>query len=268
MIETSPLITIVIPVKNRFRELSATLAAACKQSLPVEIIIIDDNSDEKGLDAVVRQYSNIVPIRLEKNTKKGVCSARNQGLMLARTKYVAFLDADDIWQPNFLVQMLAHLEKYPDSIGAMALSTPLIENGFPLLLRMKIRIVNWAKRCLLRLMHLLSGQLSPDAPFLGQLSHMLFVRENLPLFDENLFMAEEWIFVYEVLKKGRISIKPEILLYFKYSLKSTTFSTKHNSVASKQNIYFDLIKSISQDHPNSIFLKFFVFYTKYFLIIF
>ena len=101
-------VSIIIPVYNAEQFLPQCLDAVLRQTLPeIEIILINDASID-GSQAVINQYllrdDRIQAIEWEEN--QGVSAARNAGIEKATGEFVIFLDADDYWQGD---QMLEHL---------------------------------------------------------------------------------------------------------------------------------------------------------------
>ena len=93
-------ITVIIPVKERLNLLKSALISINNQSLiPKHVLIIDDASSEKI--SINRKYNfNYKIIRNKKNI--GVSETRNKGIKLCKTKYVCFIDTDDLWKKNKL----------------------------------------------------------------------------------------------------------------------------------------------------------------------
>lgn len=85
--------------------------------MPNELLVID-NADDPETENIVLGYSQIakIPVRYISETKRGVSAARNRGLKEAAFDYVAFLDDDDIWLPNHLVDFL-NLSRNFNDIG-------------------------------------------------------------------------------------------------------------------------------------------------------
>ena len=101
-------VSVIIPVYNAEQFLPQCLDAVLRQTLPeIEIILINDASID-GSQAVINQYllrdDRIQAIEWE--TNQGVSAARNAGIEKAVGEFVIFLDADDYWQGD---QMLEHL---------------------------------------------------------------------------------------------------------------------------------------------------------------
>jgi glycosyltransferase involved in cell wall biosynthesis len=78
----------------------------------LELIIVDDGSSDGTLDRITRIADPRVRIIRQQNA--GSSSARNAGIRLARGKYIAFLDGDDLWRPEKLKKHLALLETHPE----------------------------------------------------------------------------------------------------------------------------------------------------------
>ncbi|HDO1382727.1 glycosyltransferase family 2 protein [Aeromonas veronii] len=115
MLEKSMIdVSVVIPFFNSEKTISRTLLSICHQSLlPREVIIIDDcSANPERLNHIVSQFSKQLNIKCIFQTKNnGAAYARNIGVDLASSSYIAFLDSDDVWHPKKLeVQYLFMLE--------------------------------------------------------------------------------------------------------------------------------------------------------------
>jgi glycosyltransferase involved in cell wall biosynthesis len=113
----NPLVSVVIPAYNAAGHIADAVRSVLAQDLQdFEILVVNDGSpDGAALQHAIAPYMN--QIRYLTQSNGGAGSARNRGIMNARGKYVAFLDADDVWLPNFLSTMVALLRSAP-SAGA------------------------------------------------------------------------------------------------------------------------------------------------------
>lgn len=92
---------------NCAKYVSQAIDSALIQEIPLEILVLDDNSDDDA-DEVMEQYKDDPRIRyLKSELHTGVAQTRNRGVSLAQGEYIAFLDADDYWMPDKLKKQLA-----------------------------------------------------------------------------------------------------------------------------------------------------------------
>ena len=92
------LVSVVIPVYNAEAFLEETLLSVINQTYPnIEIVAVDDGSKD-GSIAILEKYKEHV--RIIKQPNSGAATARNKGVQEARGEWIAFVDADDIWDLN------------------------------------------------------------------------------------------------------------------------------------------------------------------------
>lgn len=104
-------ISVIIPCYNAERYIGATIDSVLAQGLDdLEIIVVDDGSKD-GSIALVRDCFPTVRVVAQANG--GVASARNNGIACARGRWVAFVDADDIWLPGKLQAQFAAMAASP-----------------------------------------------------------------------------------------------------------------------------------------------------------
>ena len=101
MERTQALITIVVTVYNTERYISRCLESLLHQdSQQFELLVVDDGSTDKSLQACRAVLPDGMNARLERRPHGGVAQARNYGLTNVRTKYALFLDGDDALEPG------------------------------------------------------------------------------------------------------------------------------------------------------------------------
>jgi len=106
-------VSVVIPMFNAESWIRETLVSVAQQTtLPEECIVVDDGSTDGGPE-VVEQFIEMVgePFRLIRTPNDGVAAARNVGIDASSGRYVALLDADDLWCPEKLERQVALLER-------------------------------------------------------------------------------------------------------------------------------------------------------------
>lgn len=207
----SPVVTIVIPLYNGGRFIRATLLSVVAQEFQrFEVIVVDDGSEDDG-PQVVRALSD-PRIRLVSSPHLGVAEARNTGASLASTgsSFLVFLDADDLWQPRTLEQLIGALERRPDAAGAFVLADYIDDDG-------KVLRPGDFPRHMRGRLDLQDGRLVPrdttadvrwDHLFLANLVYppsCLLIRRTAFLnaggFDGR-FLAEDWEFVVRLARQG------------------------------------------------------------------
>ena len=112
-----PLVSIVVPVYNVEKFLDICIPSIIKQDYTnIEIILVIDGATDGSLQKCLyykEQDSRILVIKKENG---GVSSARNLGIDEAHGEYLAFVDADDYVEPNYISALVHKLNEYPDSV--------------------------------------------------------------------------------------------------------------------------------------------------------
>jgi len=118
----SPSVSVIIPAYNCARYIGETLDSVFAQTYrDFEVIVVNDGSpDSEVLETVLRPYFDRVVYLKQEN--RGPAAARNLGIQRARGEYIAFLDSDDCWLPEYLaVQMgVFEITPAPDMVSADA----------------------------------------------------------------------------------------------------------------------------------------------------
>ncbi|RNC84985.1 MAG: glycosyltransferase family 2 protein [Winogradskyella sp.] len=116
MTESIPFFSVVIPLYNKEDYIERTLRSVINQSFnDYEIIVINDGSTDKSLEKL-KPYINKGRLRIITQLNKGLSYSRNEGFRLSEGQYVAFLDADDYWHPDYLLSHKASIEAFPKEV--------------------------------------------------------------------------------------------------------------------------------------------------------
>jgi glycosyltransferase involved in cell wall biosynthesis len=126
-----PKVSVIIPAYNAMPYLPETVASVLNQTYrDFEVLIVDDASTDSTLDWL----SNVTDprIRIITQANQGTPGARNTGIINASGEYLAFLDADDLWEPIKLESQVNLLDANPE-IGLVDTWASLVdEDGNPL----------------------------------------------------------------------------------------------------------------------------------------
>lgn len=125
-------VSVVIPAYNYARYLKGTIESALGQTFgDFELLMIDDGSTDETKDLLASV--NDPRVRYIWQTNQGLSAARNRGIMEARHSFVAFLDADDLWHPEFLESVMREYSRLNAEFALLATATSRIdENGHSL----------------------------------------------------------------------------------------------------------------------------------------
>jgi glycosyltransferase involved in cell wall biosynthesis len=127
----SPKVSVVVPLFQTERYIAHTLASVHAQTFAdYEVIVVDDGSSDRG-PAIARETGD-PRVRVVTQLNRGLAGARNTGIREAKGAYVAFLDADDLWQPDKLARHVALLDENA-AVGISFSASRLIDDhGTPL----------------------------------------------------------------------------------------------------------------------------------------
>lgn len=115
-----PLVSVVIIFFNAEKFLREAIESVLAQSYKSwELLLVDDGSTD-GSSRIASHYSErhhnrIRRLQHPRGENRGMCASRNLGIQCAAGKYLAFLDADDVWLPNKLQEQVAILEAHPEA---------------------------------------------------------------------------------------------------------------------------------------------------------
>lgn len=209
---TMGLVSVVIPVYNAAAHLRETLDSILAQTYKnIEIVAVDDGSSDDSV-AILQSYGDRVVIVQQPNS--GPAAARNRGVAEAKGEWIAFLDADDLWQPDKLEKQLLGMGDcnwaYTDSI---------FMGG-----------INDGKRDS-ELSSKLSGNVLDElvcCNFIGTSSVMIRrdVFLNIGGFDQSLRSIQDWDLWMRIASKHPITYINEPLVRYRVHSTSTSRSTR------------------------------------------
>lgn len=105
------LVSIIMPVYNGASTIQASIKSVLSQTYPQwELLIVDDCSMD-NTSSMIAQYKEDARIHYYKQSQNlGVAAARNKAISMAKGRYIAFLDSDDLWMPEKLERQISFME--------------------------------------------------------------------------------------------------------------------------------------------------------------
>ncbi|MGB3655167.1 MAG: glycosyltransferase [Rivularia sp. (in: cyanobacteria)] len=204
-----PCCSIIIPAYNAIKYLPETLESVLKQTFTeFEVLIINDGSS----DNIVEWFGNVTDprVKLTSQQNQGVSAARNTGIAEAKGEYIAFIDADDLWEATKLEKQLQCLKNNP-SLGLVHTAMTLIDEEGKSLGRT------------------FTSNVEGDAlkPLLEQntiVTSSVIVRHScLEVgFDNNLTSSEDWELWVRIASRYPFAFIKEPLVYYRQHPNNTT----------------------------------------------
>lgn len=196
-------VSVVVPAYNAVRTLPATIASIESQTVrPLEIIVVDDGSADATAD-----LARSLGARVITQANAGHAAARNTGIEAARGRWVAFLDADDLWLPDKLERQLAEIERSP-GIRGIQTGAARVDDALTLL---------WVEPCERSDDQLADTVFFRNMPAL--MSTLLVERELLQEvggFDPSLVILQDWDLAIRLAQRGQLHPLPDVLSAYRY----------------------------------------------------
>lgn len=111
------MISIVIPLYNKAQSIEKTIRCIQAQTYQdFEIVVVDGWSNDGSLEIIQRlaKEDNRLHVLMQQN-KHGVTPARNESVMAAKNEHIAFIDADDFWEPTYLGTLVKLIDDFPQA---------------------------------------------------------------------------------------------------------------------------------------------------------
>lgn len=114
-----PTVSVVIPAYNAVGTIERALNSVYAQTYPniIEVIVVDDGSQDNTYQTIERQFPLVKLIRQE---NAGSATARNHGVAEAQGEFIAFLDDDDEWFPEKTIKQMAVFASHPGIVFTTA----------------------------------------------------------------------------------------------------------------------------------------------------
>jgi GT2 family glycosyltransferase len=131
MLRHGPLVSINVVTRNRREQVLAALASAEAQTYrPLEMVVVDNNSEDGTAEAIEQRWPEAKVIRLHRNI--GCQPGRNIGMKNCRGKYIFNLDDDGVLEPRCIERIVERFETEPELAVICAATPPLEAQGEPI----------------------------------------------------------------------------------------------------------------------------------------
>ncbi len=124
-----PRFTVIVPLYNKAGTITRTLESIQRQTFPAdEVVVVDDNSNDGSAEIVTSMNLPTVQLLHRESPGPGGYAARNCGVERAKTDWVCFLDADDVWLEHHLESAASVIDSNPE-INAIFFGRRILADG-------------------------------------------------------------------------------------------------------------------------------------------
>jgi len=228
--------SVIVPLYNKEKYIRRTIISILNQTYGnFEIIVINDGSTDNSLSIVKSIKDKRIKIYSRKH--EGVSCTRNFGIKKAVGEYIAFLDADDEWDKNFLQEILNLQHKYP-KFKFFATAFKILYSDSKCVRKLEIRSLPYKKdffvvRNSLKsiaennfFMHIGSVVVKKDV-----FKKIGFFLPSKPIKKKEIILFENFNLYLRILEKYKMVYSRRVLcIYQKNKNTSTTLETRHNTI--------------------------------------
>ncbi|WP_315077731.1 glycosyltransferase [uncultured Clostridium sp.] len=234
------MVSIIVPTYNNEKYIESALQSIFNQTYKdIEIIVVDDGSTDNTSEVLKKYTNKIIYIKKENG---GVASARNLGLNIANGEYIAFLDADDLYDKNKIEKQVKILKKCRD-IDVIYNNADVIDENSKYINTLRSEGVYKNKNNFLCMM--LTRQLIP-APASIMLRKKCL--EDGIRYNDNYLNAEDYDFILKLAERYKYEYIDESLYLYRRHKKNLT--NNHNNQLKSE---IDIIKALGIEK-----IKFFI----------
>lgn len=249
-----PLISVIVPIYNAEHYLKDCIISIINQTIyDLEIILINDGSTDKSGEICDHFSSNDRRIISIHQANLGVSAARNKGLQVAKGKYIAFVDSDDILPKDAYENLLKLIKEDHLVIGQVQM---ISEDG---------KLQNYSsfgKREMSQEEFLKELFLEKKLPYLGYPVDKLYFRhiieKNHLRFNEKIRLNEDRLFVltYLIHCKGAVFCK-DVVYYYRQRSEGIIISTRRNTTVTNSEMTvlksFQEMQKICRDYSDELY---------------
>lgn len=230
------MISIVIPLYNKEKSITATLESVLAQTYTdYEVIVVDDGSTDHSAN-IVRELAN-VKIRLICKSNGGVCSARNRGIEEAKGEYIALLDGDDFWDKDYLAEQVRMIEDFPEA-AMWGINYAETNNG-KLIRRLTTGLPDGYRGYVEN--YFMIQNRSSDLFCSSSVVIRRDVFDKVGLFDERIKYAEDSDMWFRIIASEKVAFYDKYMVYYQWDAENRTMN-KHREMRYFLPYYVDKYK--------------------------
>jgi glycosyltransferase involved in cell wall biosynthesis len=243
-VQPGPMVSVILPTFNRPQFLEKALESILNQTYKnFEIIVINDGgSDVENVVAKLNTRGNIVYVRLAKNIERS--AARNAGIKIARGKYIAYLDDDDLFYPDHLETLVTTLQSGPHAVA--------YTDAYRAVQQMADGTYRTVQRQLLY-----SYDFTPDAILVENqfpnlcCMHRKSCFDEVGLFDESLQTHEDWdLWIRLSRKYSFVHIKKATAEYSYRDDRTNTSTQRLEDFYRTRQLLYKKFEAYAHENPN------------------
>lgn len=234
-------IDVILPTFNRCYILWKAINSVLAQDFPYfKLIIVDDGSTD-DTKKLIKQFVDPRIIFISRS-HKGVSAARNFGIKIGNSPYIAYIDSDNIWQSNYLSTMVNALNNNKNAVLAYCGLNYVLQRVS----------VDYTKEIIMENTGMPADEITLENLWnkkvyldTNQIVHKKRIIDKVGLWDEKLSVLTDWDFVIRVYKafpKKFIAIKKTLVTYTRQIGFSDSISANNNSALAYKRIYGKHIK--------------------------
>lgn len=204
------LISVIIPIYNIEKYLGECLDSIIKQSyIPDEVILIDDGSTDNSGEICNNYVNKYSCFKVIHRKNRGVSSARNLGINIAKGDYILFVDGDDILSPYYIEKLLKGIQQSDNDLAICGFS----KNKADIIFEDINLDQSYTSTAVDMIIELISGN-KCDGYLWNKIWKKCIIDKYNIEFDEDLKIFEDLKFCYDYFKYCKNILVLESVLYY------------------------------------------------------
>ncbi|MCM2138013.1 glycosyltransferase family 2 protein [Vagococcus fluvialis] len=237
-------ISVIIPMYNAEKSIIKTLNSLKKQiNQNFEIIIIDDGSTDNSLNlvSIYDEQNKDMRIKMISQKNSGPSKARNTGIKNCTSKYVMFVDSDDLVYPDFIGKMLNEIENNSCQLVTCGINKTFKQKNH--LLYMDNLKIDGQKNIARKIDEMQKTQIFNYV--WNKIYHVEIIRKNDVFFDDKMSMGEDFLFNLEYINKiNSMKIISDVLYSYEADqsfltnkIRKNDFDNRKGNIIALENYY-------------------------------